>query len=222
MALSSDIEGTAAAPGEDEHVTASACPACLAAPSAEQLAKSGDIKGARLMLSLPTAHCAVCITDVERELQRQPGVKSARVNLTLKRVSVDAEPGAEAAPLIAALERIGYEAHELDAGMLSATDDEYHALVDLGLVGGRRRHARHVPLDFRRHRDSHRAVCRPAVFLQRLGGVAGAAAGHGCADLAGDHSGLGDLALRNRAIGPPRLFRRRRDADLLPAGRPLP
>ena len=47
----------------------SACPACDAAPLAERLADraqpqaSGD-----LILSLPAAHCAACITDVERAL----------------------------------------------------------------------------------------------------------------------------------------------------------
>ncbi|KEO55962.1 cation-translocating P-type ATPase [Thioclava pacifica] len=123
---------------EDEHVSASACPACIAAPSAEQMAKSGDIKGARIMLSLPTAHCAVCITDVERELMKQPGVKSARVNLTLKRASVDAEGDVEAAGLISALDRIGYEAHELDPGMLSATEADKRGrdlLMRIGVAG---------------------------------------------------------------------------------------
>ncbi|KFE33700.1 heavy metal translocating P-type ATPase [Thioclava atlantica] len=123
---------------EEEHVSASACPACIAAPSAEQLAKSGDIKGARIMLSLPTAHCAVCITDVERELMKQPGVKSARVNLTLKRASVDAEGDVEPASLIGALDRIGYEAHELDPGMLSATEADRRGrdlLMRIGVSG---------------------------------------------------------------------------------------
>jgi len=122
----------------DEHVSASACPACLAAPSAEQLAKSGDIKGARIMLSLPTAHCAVCISDVERELDRQPGVRSSRVNLTLKRVSVDADAGVVPAELIAALDRIGYEAHELDPGLLSATETDKRGrdlLMRIGVAG---------------------------------------------------------------------------------------
>ncbi|OOY24096.1 ATPase [Thioclava sediminum] len=125
-------------PFEDEHVSASACPACIAAPSAEQIAKSGDIKGARIMLSLPTAHCAVCITDVERELMKQPGVKSARVNLTLKRASVDAAGDVEPAGLIAALDKIGYEAHELDPGMLSATEADKRGrdlLMRMGVAG---------------------------------------------------------------------------------------
>ena len=74
-ANSLNTASSAPAAEEAEHVSASACPACLAAPSAEQLAKSGDIHGARIMLSLPTAHCAVCITDVEREMEGQPGVR---------------------------------------------------------------------------------------------------------------------------------------------------
>ncbi|SOC10169.1 heavy metal translocating P-type ATPase [Rhodobacter maris] len=127
----------AAEAGED-HVSASACPACLAAPSAEDLARSGDIKGARIMLSLPTAHCAVCITDVEREMEATPGVRSARVNLTLKRVSVDAEAGVAAEDLIARLDRIGYEAYELDPGMLSATETDKRGrdlLMRIGVAG---------------------------------------------------------------------------------------
>ncbi|WP_223633064.1 cation-translocating P-type ATPase [Rhodobacter sp. TJ_12] len=102
------------------------------------MAKSGDIKGARIMLSLPTAHCAVCITDVEREMEATPGVRSARVNLTLKRVSVDAESGVEAGDLIARLGRIGYEAHELDPGMLSATETDKRGrdlLMRIGVAG---------------------------------------------------------------------------------------
>ncbi|MCT2539433.1 heavy metal translocating P-type ATPase [Sedimentimonas flavescens] len=128
------------APSEftDEHVSASACPACLAAPSAEDLARSGDIKGARLILSLPTAHCAVCISDVERALHRHPGVRSARVNLTLKRVSVDAEGTVGADELIKTLDGIGYEAHELDPGLLSATETDRRGrdlLMRIGVSG---------------------------------------------------------------------------------------
>ena len=109
---------------EEGRLMASACPACVAAPSAEQLARAGAAADARLVLSIPTAHCAACISTVEQALERQPGVRSARVNLTLKRVSVDAEPGVEAAPLVAALNATGYEAYELDAGLLSATETD--------------------------------------------------------------------------------------------------
>lgn len=116
--------------------SASACPACLAAPAAESLA--GDLKGARLTLSLPTAHCAVCITDVERELARHSGVRAARVNLTLRRVAIEADAGIEAADLIARLKAIGYEAHELDSGLLTSTEADRRGrdiLMRIGVAG---------------------------------------------------------------------------------------
>ncbi|MDO5370250.1 heavy metal translocating P-type ATPase [Paracoccus sp. (in: a-proteobacteria)] len=97
----------------------SACPACDAAPLAGRLARTGPVRG-DVILSLPTAHCAACITDVERALSAVPGVRDARVNLSLRRVVVDAE-GVTAEDLIPVLDRIGYEAHELDPGALSAT-----------------------------------------------------------------------------------------------------
>ena len=65
-----------------------ACPACAVAPSAEEMARMSEVCEARIMLSLPTVHCAACISAVERELARTAGVKSARVNLTLKRVKI--------------------------------------------------------------------------------------------------------------------------------------
>ncbi|WP_457647517.1 cation transporter, partial [Profundibacter sp.] len=101
-----------------------ACPACSVAPSAEELAKMNEVVEARIMLSLPTVHCAACITAVERELERATGVHSARVNLTLKRVSIEADPEVTADDMVSLLEGIGYEAHELDAGTLRATETD--------------------------------------------------------------------------------------------------
>jgi len=103
----------------DHDARLSACPACDAAPLAQRIA------GARggqdeVILSLPTIHCATCITDVERVLNCHPGVRDARVNLTLRRVTVDA-PGLTAEELIPVVESIGYEAHELDPAALSAS-----------------------------------------------------------------------------------------------------
>lgn len=123
---------------EGEHPSVSACPACIAAPSAAAIAAGASARDARIMLSLPTAHCAVCITDVERELNRVPGVRSSRVNLTLKRVSIDAEPQITAEPLIAALKAINYEAHELDPSLLSATETDKQGrdiLMRIGVSG---------------------------------------------------------------------------------------
>ncbi|ANB33643.1 Cu2+-exporting ATPase [Rhodovulum sulfidophilum] len=100
-----------------------ACPACAVAPSAETLAAAGAAapKEARLFLSLPTIHCAACISAVERALNGTAGVLDARVNLTLKRVAVEAGPEVTADRLIEVLAAIGYEAHELDPGVIAAT-----------------------------------------------------------------------------------------------------
>ncbi|WP_291730702.1 heavy metal translocating P-type ATPase [Leisingera sp. F5] len=98
-----------------------ACPACVAAPhdSGEQAPAE-----ARLALSLPGIHCQACISAVERELNAHPGIHSARVNLTLKRALIEAEPDLRAADLIRVLEGIGYEAHELDLAALAATQND--------------------------------------------------------------------------------------------------
>ena len=103
-----------------EHIRPSACPACNAAPAAEHLAALP--KDATIMLSLPGIHCAGCISGVERALLAVPGVTEARVNLTLRRASVKAGPEVAVETLTAVLERAGYEAHELDPGVLATTE----------------------------------------------------------------------------------------------------
>lgn len=105
-----------------ERATPGACPACNAAPAAEHLAELP--KDATLMLSLPSIHCAGCISGVEKALNAVPGVQSARVNLTLRRAAVEAAPDVTAVDLAKALDRAGYEAHELDAGVLATTEED--------------------------------------------------------------------------------------------------
>lgn len=102
----------------------SACPACLAAPAAQDAAHARDVQDVKVTLSLPAIHCAACISGVERTLNRHPGVRAARVNLTLKRALVDTVEGTDADALIAELTKAGYEAYELDAGALAATQTD--------------------------------------------------------------------------------------------------
>ena len=98
--------------------TAAVCPGCATAPHAAAAETPAE---ARLALSLPGIHCQACISTVERGLNAIPEVHSARVNLTLKRVMIEAEPGMRAADLIPVIEGLGYEAHELDLAALAAT-----------------------------------------------------------------------------------------------------
>jgi Cu2+-exporting ATPase len=102
----------------------SACPACSAAPAAEALARAPALQDVNIVLSLPSIHCAACISGVERVLAAQDGVLGARVNLTLKRAQVEAAPGLTAEALVDVLEKAGYEAHELDATALRATETD--------------------------------------------------------------------------------------------------
>ena len=116
----------------------SACPACSAAPAAEALAQQSAQPDARLLLSVPAVHCGGCIATIERDLAAMTGVNSARLNLTLKRLSVDAKPGIGPEDIIARLAKLGYEAHEMDAGIISMTATEKQGrdlLMRVGVSG---------------------------------------------------------------------------------------
>lgn len=102
----------------------SACPACAVVPAAERIAALRAARDSRIMLSLPKADGAATISTVEAALEAVPGVRSARVNLTRKRVSVDVGAGVTTGQLIGVLEALGQEAHELDPGLLSATETD--------------------------------------------------------------------------------------------------
>ncbi|WP_128513988.1 heavy metal translocating P-type ATPase [Tabrizicola thermarum] len=102
----------------------SACPACTVVPAAERIAALRAERAGRIILSLPNAGGAQSIALVEAALQAIPGVRSARVNLTQKRVSIEAEGTVTAAQLITVLAAEGQEAHELDPGLLSTTETD--------------------------------------------------------------------------------------------------
>lgn len=105
----------------DTHIGASVCPGCdataLATSHGAGVARSGDREVA---LSLPTIHCAACISGVERGLMAINGVSSVRVNLTRKRAIIHAAPSIGDAELTDALARLGFEAQPLDQAILSA------------------------------------------------------------------------------------------------------
>ena len=117
-------------------MTMSACPACDAAPYAQEIAGRKRADG-DIILSLPGIHCAGCIGTVERSLKATKGVQDARVNLSRKRVTITAK-GMQADPLIDVLAKAGYEAHALDAPMLSAVDADAKGrmlMIRLGVAG---------------------------------------------------------------------------------------
>ncbi|WP_322889893.1 MULTISPECIES: heavy metal translocating P-type ATPase [unclassified Yoonia] len=99
-----------------------ACPACIGIPEGA-LKKAASRGVEQIMLSLPAIHCVACITGVERALERLDGVASARVNLSMKRVTVGLARPVAPETLIDALELAGFEARSLDSSLLSAEKD---------------------------------------------------------------------------------------------------
>lgn len=104
-----------------ENSSMAACPACVAMPTivTETTSRSDTLR--RVELSLPTIHCAACISGVETGLAKLSEIKGARVNLTRKRVSITVEdiPGIEER-LIDLLTSWGYPAQELDTAALDS------------------------------------------------------------------------------------------------------
>jgi Cu2+-exporting ATPase len=87
-------------------------------------------------LSVPGVKCAACIAAVERTLAKLPGVETARVNLSTKRVAVRWRSTEGHPPdFVATLNRIGYEAH-LFAQEQDAADPELTRLVRALAVAG--------------------------------------------------------------------------------------
>ena len=94
-----------------------ACPACVALPETDGI--DGD---AGLKFSVPTIHCAACIGTIERGLYGVMGVHSARVNLSLKRLTVTGT--ATPQHVRDALTALGYEAYPLDVEALNTARDK--------------------------------------------------------------------------------------------------
>ncbi len=108
----------------------SACPACSAVPLAEDVAA-----GPGVQYSLPTIHCAACIGKIERGLSQIAGVRSVRVNLSLKRLTV-AGP-VDPSQIEKGLADLGFEAYPLDLQALNAARDDIGRtlLVRLAVAG---------------------------------------------------------------------------------------
>jgi Cu2+-exporting ATPase len=65
-----------------------------------------------MQLAVEGVHCAGCMAKIERSLSAMPGVTSARLNFTNRRVSVEWRKGeVEPAEIVEKLEAIGYRAH---------------------------------------------------------------------------------------------------------------
>lgn len=122
-----------------EYPSVAACPACIATPMAVRRATTQATDGAReIQISLPTIHCAGCISTVERGLLAHTGVEDVRVNLTRKRAVVRVAPELSTEEVVAAVSALGYEAQPLDTATLTAGESDTMArdlAMRLGVSG---------------------------------------------------------------------------------------
>lgn len=87
----------------------------------------------QIELAVPGVHCAACIQAVEKKLKSLPGVTSARVNLSTRRVSVqwrECQPS-----LVSELASIGYPPHLFDVAQ-DAGDETLSELIRAVAVSG--------------------------------------------------------------------------------------
>ena len=96
--------------------------------------------GARLVdLLVPGIRCAGCLGTIERGLAAVPGIASARVNLSLRRVAVQYDPARlTVEEVLGALDRLGYEAKPFDAAAMADIDRDAvgrDLLARLGVAG---------------------------------------------------------------------------------------
>ncbi len=111
-----------------------ACPACAGVDPAEARADLSTVEPDAI-LHLPDIHCAACIAGVEDALMALPGVREARVNLTLRRVQV-AAPGLPETALIDTLADAGFRAQRLGDAARDRQGAEAQALLTrIGVAG---------------------------------------------------------------------------------------
>ena len=100
------------------------CPACIGLPEGP-LEKAVSNGSSQITLSLPGIHCVACINGVERALRAMAGVANARVNLSMKRVTVGLTQPVSPEAMIDTLELAGFEARVLDSSLLGSETDAY-------------------------------------------------------------------------------------------------
>ncbi len=86
-------------------------------------------------LTVPGMRCAGCIAKVERGLLEVDGVAAARVNLSAKRVTIEHAANIDDLALVAALDRLGFEAQAIGAAPTEATSSDRDLIKALAVAG---------------------------------------------------------------------------------------
>ena len=122
-------------------MSVAACPGCALVTGLNLVGGKGSTKPKSgkqaLRLSVPDLHCAGCISAVERAVSVVPGVISARVNLSQRRLTAVTGPELTETDLIAALASIGRNAQAPYSDLLATEGDAAgrDLLAALGVAG---------------------------------------------------------------------------------------
>ena len=107
-------------------------------PDMSAFLRRSDDGRAALDLLVTGARCAGCISKIEREMARLPGVESVRLNLSTGRLALGLKDGnVDPGRIITALDRLGYPATPYDPGAaLVQRDREGRRLILAMAVAG--------------------------------------------------------------------------------------
>lgn len=106
------------------NITASALPASLPPALLSAFVAPGSGRAQQLELLVEGVHCANCIRKIETRLAKDPAVTRARVNLTLRWLSVEWVGSPDHAEVIGETVRnLGYAIAPYDAGSIGASQD---------------------------------------------------------------------------------------------------
>lgn len=82
------------------------------------------------------AHCAACIGKIESALVKKPGVRSARLNFTTRRLNIEwAGAASQANDFVSEVESLGYKIHPFESFNQESTEEEKFLLLCLGVAG---------------------------------------------------------------------------------------
>jgi P-type Cu2+ transporter len=100
-------------------------------------ARKLDDGSTNILLSTPAIHCGACLTTIESNLGKLPGVSAVRANLSFKRVSLTSE-GSNCTLLAAVdlLAQLGFPAQPISAEDSTKTDPQLTALLRALAVAG--------------------------------------------------------------------------------------
>ncbi|MEM7529583.1 MAG: cation transporter, partial [Pseudomonadota bacterium] len=132
-------QGTAAMPAAGCCGGGVAAPQRPGADAAARFVRADGTGRSRIDLMVPSIHCPACIGTLERGLAAQPGIHSARVNLTAKRVAVVFDPEAlNPSSILSAVTDLGHEARAYDAAAMAALERDAAGrdlLARIGVAG---------------------------------------------------------------------------------------